>query len=257
MTLVLGWIAIATLGPIIAPYGALAQSSAILNAPSKLHLFGTDELGRDEFSRVIIAARISIPFPVLTIAVAVPIGVTLGGIAGYFGGWIDELIMRCVDLVFAFPQIVLAMAIAAAIGPGLKGSLIALVAVAWPNYARLARSMVITALNSDYVLGARLLGRSAVRTMAVDVLPNVIGPIAVFATVGIGQTMLTLAGLSFLGLGVQPPQAEWGSMISDAAAYYNYWWLALFPGLAIASVVFSLNILGDHLRDVLDPRVAL
>jgi peptide/nickel transport system permease protein len=255
MGLVLGWTLIAIFGPVIVPYGPLDQSSAILMGPNSVHFFGTDELGRDVFSRIISGADLSLPYPVLAVGLAVPLGALLGGFAGYLGGWIDELIMRGTDLFFAFPQIVLAMAISAALGPSLRSSVIALVAVAWPNYTRLVRSLVVSALQSDYVLAPRLLGRSSMRTLAVDVLPNVIGPVVVFATVGIGQSMLTLAGLSFLGLGVQPPAAEWGSMISDATRYYNWWWLALFPGLAIASVVFPLNVLGDRLRDLLDPHL--
>ena len=200
-------------------------------------------------------ARVTIPYSVLVVVLSVAIGLVFGGVAGYFGGWLDEVIMRVVDFVFAFPSIILAMAIAAALGPNLRNAVIAIVVVSWPTYARVVRSLVISAMHSDFVMAARLLGPSSIRAMWVDVLPNVLGPMVVYATLGLGDAMLTLAGLSFLGLGSQPPTAEWGSMISEAEQYYDHWWLALFPGLAIVSVVFALNILGDRLRDLLDPRL--
>jgi peptide/nickel transport system permease protein len=252
--LAVGWALIAVVGPLIAPYNPLALSPLILASPSVHHLFGTDELGRDVLSRVIWGARVSIPYSVLLVALSVAIGTVLGGVAGYFGGLVDELIMRVVDFTFAFPTIILAMAISAVLGPSLKNAVLAIVLVTWPTYARVVRSLVVSAMHSQYVLTSRLLGSSSVRAMVVDVLPNVGGPLVVFATLGLGNAMLALAGLSFLGLGSQPPTAEWGSMISDAAQYYNNWWLALFPGLAIVSVVLSLNILGGQLRDLLDPR---
>ena len=250
----IGWALIAVLGPLLAPADPLAQSSAMLAGPSLHHLFGSDELGRDVLSRIIWGARVSIPYSVLMVALSVAIGAVFGGVAGYFGGWVDEVIMRVADFVFAFPTIILAMAISAALGPSLRNAVLAIVLVTWPIYARVVRSLVLSAMHSDYVLAARLLGPSSVRAMVVDVLPNIGGPMVVFATLGLGNAMLFLAGLSFLGLGSQPPTAEWGSMISDAAQYYDKWWLALFPGLAIVSVVLSLNILGDSLRDFLDPR---
>jgi peptide/nickel transport system permease protein len=249
-----GWASVAVIGPLVAPYDPLALSSAMLSSPSSVHLFGTDELGRDVLSRIIWGARVSIPYTVLMVAISVAIGAVVGGVAGYFGGWVDDVLMRGADFVFAFPTIVLAMAIAAALGPDIRNAVIAIVAVTWPTYARVVRSLVLSAMHSDYVLTARLLGRSSARVIAVDVLPNVAGPMVVYATLGLGNAMLFLAGLSFLGLGSQPPTAEWGSMISDATQYYDRWWLALFPGLAIVSVVLALNVLGDRLRDVLDPR---
>jgi peptide/nickel transport system permease protein len=249
-----GWVLVAVIGPLISPHDPLAQSSVTLVAPSLQHPFGTDELGRDVLSRVIWGARISIPYSILMVVASVVIGVIFGGIAGYFGGWVDDGMMRIVDFVFAFPPIILAMAITGALGPDLKNAVIAIVAVTWPTYARVARSLVLSSIHSDYVFAARLLGFSSGRTMAVDVLPNVAGPMVVFSTLGLGQAMLFLAGLSYLGLGNQPPTAEWGSMISDATQYYDHWWLALFPGLAILSAVLAVNVLGDRLRDILDPR---
>ncbi len=252
-----GWIVVAVLTPLIAPYDPLAQGQDVLAAPSHAHLFGSDELGRDVFSRVIWGARVSIPYTVLVVVLSVAIGAVVGAVAGYFGGWLDEVLMRMVDFVFAFPSIILAMAIAAALGPSIRNAVIAIVVVSWPTYARVVRSLVMSAMHSDFVLAARLLGPSSMRAMAVDVAPNVLGPIVVYATLGLGDAMLTLVGLSFLGLGSQPPTAEWGSMISDAQQYYDRWWIALFPGLAIVSVVFALNILGDRLRDLLDPRLVV
>jgi len=254
LTVSLAWVLVAILAPVIAPADPLGQSSSMLSSPSSLHLLGTDELGRDVLSRVIWGARVSIPYSVLMVAFSVVIGALVGGIAGYFGSWLDELIMRIADFVFAFPTIILAMAIAAALGPSLNNAVIAIVLVTWPTYARVVRSLVLAAMHSDYVSAARLFGASSLKAMAVEVLPNVAGPLVVFATLGLGNAMLFLAGLSFLGLGSQPPTAEWGSMISDATQYYDKWWLALFPGLAVVSVVLSLNILGDRLRDYLDPR---
>jgi peptide/nickel transport system permease protein len=252
--IVVGWGLLALIGPLVAPYDPLALGPATLSSPSSHHLLGTDVLGRDIFSRIIWGARVSIPYTILVVALSVTIGAILGGLAGYFGGWVDELVMRGADFVFAFPTIVLALAIGAALGPDIRNAVIAIVAVTWPIYARVVRSLVLPAMHSDYVLAARLLGRSSGRVMLFDVLPNVAGPILVFATLGLGNAMLFLAGLSFLGLGSQPPTAEWGSMVSDATQYYNRWWLGLFPGLAIVSVVLAINILGDRLRDILDPR---
>jgi peptide/nickel transport system permease protein len=255
LAVTVAWAGVAVVGPLLAPYEPLVQSSFILSVPTHLHLFGTDELGRDVLSRVIWGARVSIPYSVLMVALSVVLGALVGGVAGYFGGWIDEVLMRVADFVFAFPTIILAMAIAAALGPSLRDAVIAIVVVSWPTYARVVRSLVLSAVHADYVLASRLLGGSSVHSMAVDVLPNVVGPLFVYATLGLGDAMLVLAGLSFLGLGAQPPIAEWGSMISDATQYFTSWWLAVFPGIAIVTVVFSLNILGDRLRDILDPRV--
>jgi peptide/nickel transport system permease protein len=255
-TIAVGWLVVTVLGPVIAPHSPIAQTTNVLAGPSPAHIFGTDELGRDVFSRILWGAQITIPYSLLVVALAVLIGSAVGVIAGYFGGWVDELLMRVVDLVFAFPSIILAMAIAAALGPSIGNAVVAVVVVSWPAYARVVRSLVIGAMHSDFVLAARLLGPSSLRAMAVDVLPNVVGPTVVYATLGLGEAMLILVGLSFLGLGAQPPAPEWGLMISDAQQYYDHWWLALFPGLSIMSVVFCLNIAGDRVRDWLDPRMS-
>ena len=250
----IAWIAVLILAPLIAPYNPLALGPSPLTAPSGHHLLGTDELGRDVLSRVMWGARVSIPYSMLMVAASVTVGAVLGCVAGYCGGWVDEVIMRLADFVFAFPTIILAMAIAAALGPSLRNAVIAIVVVTWPTYARVVRSLVLPAMHADFILSARLLGASSFRAMAVDVVPNIIGPVLVIGTLGLGSAMLFLAGLSFLGLGSQPPTPEWGSMISDATQYYEFWWLPLFPGIAIASTVLAVNILGEYLRNFWDPR---
>jgi len=248
------WIAIAILVPLIAPYNPLAQTSQLFLAPSASHLFGTDELGRDIFSRVLWASRLSLPLAFFLVTMAVLIGGVLGGLAGYFGGWVDEVVMRATDLVFAFPTIILAMAVTAALGPSLRNAVLAVLVVFWPSYARVVRGLVMSLGQSDYVSAARLLGASSRRALVVDVLPNVAGPVLVLATLDLGNAVLLLAGLSFLGLGAQPPTPEWGSMVNTGTQYFERWWMGTFPGFAILSVVLAFNFLGDSLRDALDPR---
>jgi peptide/nickel transport system permease protein len=248
------WVIIAILSPWLTPDSPLAQSSQLLMPPSARHLFGTDENGRDVLSRVIAGARVSLPLGTLLVMLELAIGGTLGAMAGYFGGWVDEVIMRLTDLVFAFPTILLAMVVVAALGPGLTHSVIAVAAVGWPVQARVVRSLVRSTMQADYVSVSRLLGSSAARALRLDVVRNVLGPVVVLATLGIGNAILLLAGLSFLGLGARPPTAEWGSMIASGSLNFQDWWLATFPGLAILTVVVGFNFLGDGLRDALDPR---
>jgi ABC-type dipeptide/oligopeptide/nickel transport system permease subunit len=250
------WAVIALFAPVIAPQNPLAQKFAILAAPSNAHWFGTDELGRDVFSRVLFGARITLPLAVILVVAAMIIGAVLGGIAGFFGGWVDNVIMRLADLVFAFPGIILALAVAAALGPQLRNAVIAVVVVSWPSYARLVRSLVLSARSSQYVIASRLLGSSGLRVLFVDVRPNAAGPVLVLAALDIGNAILLLSGLSFLGLGAQPPTAEWGAMVAEGAQNFNDWWVGMFPGLAILTVVLAFNFIGDTLRDMLDPRTA-
>ena len=250
------WIVVAIFAPLIAPYDPLAQNFAISQAPSGAHLFGTDELGRDVLSRVIFGSRVSVPIALLLVTLAALIGGLIGGVAGYFRGIVDGFSMRMVDLVFAFPPIILAMVVAAVLGRGLQNAALAIVVVAWPSYARVVRGLVLSVGDSEYVESARLLGSSARRTLFRDVLPNVAGPVLVLATLDLANAILLLSGLSFLGLGAQPPQAEWGSMVADGAQYFQWWWMGTFPGLAIFTVVLAFNFLGDSLRDVFDPRTA-
>ncbi|MGH2410145.1 MAG: ABC transporter permease [Chloroflexota bacterium] len=254
MALIFLWVLVVFVTFWWTPQNPLAQSSAILASPTGQHPFGTDELGRDVLSRVLAGARISLPLGVLLVALELVIGGTLGALAGYFGGWVDEIIMRFADLVFAFPTILLAMVVVAALGPGLIHAVIAVAAVAWPVQARVVRSLIRTTMQSDYVTVTRLLGASAGRALVVDVVRNVVGPVVVLATLGVGTAILLLAGLSFLGLGARPPAAEWGSMISSGANNFQAWWLGTFPGLAILTIVLGFNFLGDGLRDAFDPR---
>lgn len=256
VTLVAGWVIVAILAPVLAPYGPLAQDAVQLQPPDGAHLLGTDELGRDVLSRVIYGARVSLPLAALLVVLAMTIGTVLGGLAGYFGGWVDGLVMRAADLVFAFPGIILAMAITAALGPNLTNAVLAVVIVSWPTYARLVRGLVLSARDAEYVQASRLLGASGARTLVVDVGPNLSGPVLVMASLDIGSAILLLSGLSFLGLGAQPPEAEWGAMVSAGAQNFDKWWIGLFPGLAILTVVLAFNFVGDTLRDVLDPRTA-
>jgi peptide/nickel transport system permease protein len=181
------------------------------------------------------------------------IGTVVGAIAGYFGRWVDETLMRITDLVMAFPTVILAMVIAASLGPSLFNAVIAAIVVSWPQYARVTRSLVLGLRGQNYVIAGRLLGRSPLKSLTVDILPNIIGPMLVLATLDTGAAILLLSGLSFLGLGAQPPTAEWGSMISSAIQNFDAWWLGVFPGLAILTVVAAFNFLGDALRDILDP----
>jgi len=252
--MILAWVVAAIFAPLIATANPLAQNFAPLSPPSAAHLFGTDELGRDVFSRVVYGARLSLPLAVLLISISVVIGSTLGVIAGYFRGWVDGVIMRLTDLVFAFPAIILALVVTASLGAGLQNAVLALVIVTWPAYARVVRGLVLSIGDSDYVKVGRLLGASARRTVVRDVLPNFIGPILVLAMLDLGGAILLLSGLSFLGLGAQPPTAEWGQMVSEGVSYFQYWWMATFPGLAIFTVVLAFNFVGDSLRDIFDPR---
>ena len=255
-TIAIVWFVVAIFAPLIAPYGSLAQSPSLSQSPSLHHLFGTDELGRDVFSRVIYGSRVSLPIALLLVGMAALIGSAVGAVAGYFRGLVDGALMRAVDLFFAFPPIILAMVVAAVLGRGLQNAALAIVVVAWPSYARVVRGLVLSVGDSEFVQSARLLGAPARRTLFRDVLPNVVGPVVVLATLDLANAILLLSGLSFLGLGAQPPQAEWGSMVADGTQYFQWWWMGTFPGLAIFTVVLAFNFLGDSLRDVLDPRTA-
>jgi len=251
-----GWIVVAIFAPLIAPHDPLAQIFPPAQSPSGAHLFGTDELGRDVLSRVVYGSRISVPIALLLVALAALIGGIIGGLAGYFRGLVDGVAMRIVDLVFAFPPIILAMVVAAVLGRGLQNAALAIVVVAWPSYARVVRGLVLSVGDTEYVESARLLGSSARRTLFRDVVPNVAGPVFVLATLDLANAILLLSGLSFLGLGAQPPDAEWGSMVAEGAQYFQWWWIGTFPGLAIFTAVLAFNFLGDSLRDFFDPRTS-
>ncbi len=248
------WILIAIFAPLLAPSNPLSQAYPPSVGPSWSHLFGTDELGRDVLSRVIYGARVTLPIGLVLVLMSATIGGLVGALAGYFRGPVDGLFMRSADLVFAFPPIILAMVVAAVLGRSLANAALAIVVVSWPSYARVVRGLVLTVGDSEYVQSARLLGASARRALVKDVLPNVAGPILVLMTLDLATAILLLSGLSFLGLGAQPPTAEWGSMVADGTQYFQWWWMGTFPGLAIFTVVLAFNFLGDSLRDVFDPR---
>ena len=250
------WILVAIFAPLIAPYGSLAQSFTPSQSPTLHHPFGTDELGRDVFSRVIYGSRVSIPIALVLVALAAMIGGLIGAVSGYFRGVTDGVMMRSADLVFAFPPIILAMVVAAVLGRGLTNAALAIVIVAWPSYARVVRGLVLSVGESEYVQSARLLGAPARVALYRDVLPNVAGSVLVLMTLDLATAILLLSGLSFLGLGAQPPQAEWGSMVADGTQYFQWWWMGTFPGLAIFTVVLAFNFIGDSLRDIFDPRTA-
>lgn len=250
------WIVTAIFAPLIAPHDPLAQQFAPFQHPSGAHLFGTDELGRDIFSRVVYGTRLTLPLALLLVTLSLLIGGLLGMVAGYFRSWVDGGIMRLADLVFAFPAIILAMVVTASLGRSIRNAVLALVVVSWPTYARVVRGLVMSTGDREYVQASRLLGASARRALFRDVLPNVLGPVLVLATLDLSNAILLLSGLSFLGLGAQPPSPEWGAMVSTGTQYFQNWWMSTFPGLAIFTAVLAFNFLGDSLRDVFDPRSA-
>ncbi|MFN3004037.1 ABC transporter permease [Mycolicibacterium wolinskyi] len=241
--------------PMLRPYDPTVAAGPALSPPSSEFLLGTDALGRDTLSRTLAGASVSIVNGVLIVVAAAVIGTVVGLVAGFFGGWVDETLMRVADLVFAFPGIILAMAIAAALGPSVQNAVIAAAISWWPGYARAVRSIVLSLRESEFVLSNRLAGVGTVRSIVSDLLPAVSGSVLVLAMLDIGGAILFLAGLSFLGLGAVPPDPEWGAMISDAVQYFDEWWLAVAPGVAIISVVLAFNLIGDALRDQLEPRL--
>jgi peptide/nickel transport system permease protein len=250
------WALVAVLAPVIAPHSPLdLDVMNRLQPPSPAHPFGTDEAGRDHFSRVLHGARITIPIAFAVILVATVVGAGVGAVAGYAGGRLDEVLMRVVDVVLAFPSIVLAMAITAALGAGLRNAMLAILLVSWPEFSRLMRAQVLAVREHDYVLAARALGAPAGRVLVTHILPNAFPPIVVKATLDIGNAVILTAALSFIGLGAIPPDPEWGAMIAAGQGKFEYWWAATFPGLAILSVVLGFNFLGDGLQDRLNPRL--
>jgi peptide/nickel transport system permease protein len=254
LAIAVAWLLVAIFAPLLAPHDPLGQEFTPLQHPSQAHLFGTDELGRDVLSRVIYGARLSLPLALLLVSLSLAVGLVLGLVAGYFRGAVDGIVMRLTDLVFAFPAIILAMVVTASLGPSIRNAVLALVFVSWPTYARVVRGLVLSTADSEYVQASRLLGSSARSSLFRVVLPNVIGPVIVLATLDLGNAILLLAGLSFLGLGAQAPTPEWGQMVATGTEYFQNWWLSTYPGLAIFTAVIAFNFLGDSLRDVFDPR---
>lgn len=252
---VIFWIVMGFAAPWVAPYDPYSQKvSNRLKAPNEEHFLGTDELGRDNFSRVLYGARLTIPSGLMVVAFSTVIGTLVGAISGYLGGFWDEFFMRLSELFMAFPTIILAMAITAALGPDIRNAILALVIVWWPGYARLVRGLVLEVKTKEYVEGARSVGASDFYILFKTVLPNCVAPSIVLATLDIGNAILTFAGLSFLGLGPDPSSPEWGRMVSIGIDFFDQWWMWLFPGMAIAILVMAFNFIGDGLRDLLDPR---
>ena len=250
------FILLAILAPVIAPYDPIAQDLTLrLQAPSAEHLFGTDNFGRDIFSRVIYGGRYSLLAGCLTVVIAGVIGTFYGAIAGYVGGWVDNVMMRLSEMILSFPSLILAMIINAVMGSNLFNTMFALVIVAWPTYARLMRSVVLSVKENEYVTASEALGASRLRILLKEVIPNSISSVLIMATTDIGNQILMFSTLSFLGLGSAPPTPEWGMMVSDGVGYFNKFWVAGFPGLAIFTMAVGANFIGDGLRDLLDPKL--
>jgi peptide/nickel transport system permease protein len=249
------WAVVIVLGPAIIPYGPTAVDlTARLQSPSATHPFGTDDLGRDVFSRVLLGARLSLPTGLAVVLIGGFLGIGIGGVAAYAGGKVEEGLMRTADIVLAFPPLILAMAIAAARGAGVGNAVLSLVAIWWPQYARLSRSLILVQRDQEYVQAAHALGQGAAGTLLRHILPNTAGPIVTLLTLDVGNAIITFSSLSFLGLGAVPPTPEWGAMVAAGRLLINQWWVSGMPGLAILSVVLAFNFLGDGLRDWLDPR---
>jgi peptide/nickel transport system permease protein len=248
----------AAFAPLIAPESPLGQNlSNRLLPPSAEHWMGTDELGRDIFSRVVYGARITLVIVVLVAVISAPFGMILGAVSGYFGGWVDRILMGITDIFLSMPKLVLALAFAAALGPGIENAVIAIAITTWPAYARIARAETLTWRNSEFVAATRLLGASHARIIGRHILPLCASSTIIRVTLDMAGIILTAAGLGFLGLGAQPPLPEWGAMISRGRTFIlDQWWVATMPGFAIILVSLGFCFLGDGLRDALDPKSA-
>ena len=255
--LFIGLIVLALIGPLIAPYDPLATNAGnALQPPSWMHLFGTDHLGRDVFSRVIVATQLDLGIAIAAVGISFIIGSALGSAAGFWGGWIDRIVGRIIDTVMAFPLFVLAMGIVASLGNSVENIIYATAIINLPFYSRVARSEVAIRRNAGYVQAARLSGCSDLRILITQLFPNILPPMMVQISLNMGWAILNAAGLSFIGLGVRPPDAEWGIMVAEGATFIisGEWWLGMFPGLALMLAVFCFNLLGDGLRDLVDPQ---
>jgi peptide/nickel transport system permease protein len=247
---------LALAAPLVSPYDPLSQPSRRLLAPGGAHLLGTDEFGRDVLSRLIYGARVSLEVGVISVGIALALGGTLGLVSGYFVGWLDVIVQRLADVVLAFPTVILVIAIAGVLGPSLPTAMLAIGLVYAPNFARVVRGPTLVVAREQYVEAARTLGAGSWRIMVVHVLPNVTAPIIVQATLSFSTAILAEATLSFLGLGIQPPAASWGTMLGSGRRFMEVApWVAVYPGLAIMAAVLAFNLLGDALRDALDPRL--
>jgi len=258
LVILVALVLMAIFAPWLSPYDPVAQNLADrLQPPSAAHWLGTDALGRDILSRIIWGSRVTL-FIVGTVALISPIlGLLIGTVAGFAGGWVDQVLMRITDIFLAFPKLILALALVAALGPGIVNAVLALAITGWPPYARLARAETLAVRNADYIAAARLQGAGPARLLIGHVWPMCVSSLVVRVALDMAGIILSAAGLGFLGLGAQPPLPEWGAMISDGRTYIlDHWWVAAMPGLAIFIVSLAFNLLGDGLRDVLDPKSA-
>ncbi len=251
-------ILIAALADVLAPYDPVLGGDLRLERllpPSAAHLMGTDDQARDIFSRILFGARLTLMVVALVAVIATPVGLLVGTTAGYFGGWVDTVLMRVTDIFLAFPRLILALAFVAALGPGIENAIIAIAITSWPPYARLARAETLTIRDADHIAAIRLQGASSTRIIWGHVVPLCLSSVIVRVTLDMAGIILTAAGLGFLGLGAQPPQPEWGAMIAGGRRFLiDFWWVATMPGIAIFAVSLGFNLLGDGLRDVLDPK---
>lgn len=256
LVVILVMIAAAILAPVIATHEPNVQDlNRALQPPSGANWLGTDELGRDIYSRIVYGSRISIYIVILVSVIVAPVGLLVGMAAGYFGGWVDRVLMRVTDIFLSFPSLILALAFAAALGPGIENAVIAISLTAWPSIARLARAETLTMRASDFIAAAQVSGASAFRILRRHILPICVPSVIVRITLNMAGVLLTAAGLGFLGLGAQPPTPEWGAMTSAGRRFMiDSWWVVTMPGLAILVVALAFNLFGDGLRDVLDPR---
>lgn len=254
VVIIVAWTLVALTLPLWSPFDPLAEVGERLLSPSSNHLMGTDALGRDVFTRTLWGARTSLPVALVVIVSSVIIGTIVGATAGFFGGWVDAVFMLAVDITMAFPPILLAMAITASLGPGIKNALIAMVLVWWPIYARLLRAQVIAVRQREYVESAEAIGVPRWLVLRRYILPMSYTPVLVNATMDFGQVVLLTASLSFIGLGARPPSPEWGAMITEGATNFYDWWIATAPGIAILLVVLAFNFVGDALRDSFDVK---
>jgi peptide/nickel transport system permease protein len=255
LAIIVGWILAGVLAPLVTTYApdSVDVTTRLLPA-SSAHWLGTDELGRDVLTRLLYGARVSLMTGLIVVGVAAVVGTLVGAVAAYAGRMVETALMRLTDLVLCFPPIILALAIAAALGVGTRNTIIAMLLVWWPKFARLARSLVLQQRSLEYVDAAVVAGFSPGRVLFRHIIPNAIAPLVVLVTLDVGNAILTFAGLSFLGLGVVPPTAEWGSMVGEGREFISQWWVSTFPGLAILTVVLGFNFLGDGIRDWLDPK---
>ncbi|KAF0174132.1 MAG: peptide/nickel transport system permease protein [Rhodobacteraceae bacterium] len=259
LTITAALIFIAVFAPLLAPHDPITQELGrrLLPPGTSGNILGTDDFGRDILSRILYGSRITLYIVLLVILTAPVVGLVIGTVAGYFGGWVDTILMRITDIFLAFPKLILALALVAVLGPGMENAVLAIALTSWPPYARVARAETLTVRNSDYIAAVKLQGASSARVIWGHIIPMCLPSVIIRVTLDMAGVILTAAGLGFLGLGVQPPLPEWGLMISSGRKFlFEQWWVATMPGLAIFIVSLGFNLLGDGLRDVLDPKSA-